>query len=767
MLEAWGRLIYRQRWLALALSASFLAFAIAILARGAPLTSGAIEGLESARAERLVDEISGQRSDTTFAVIFQARSQAHQSELLPSVASILRRLRSDARVAAVVSASDAPGFLAEQLYAPRHAAALAFVTLRGDFAHALLAYPGVRSELVSETLDITCTGQLPFMHDLNQTLKQDLTRAELISLPVALFVLLLVFRTIVASVLPVAVGGLAVVGGIAIVFGLSHHIDIAQYTINVCSLMGLGLAIDYSLFILSRYREELRLGYDCPEALRRALGSAGRVVVFSGLAVGSGLSGLLFFRGSYLFAMGVGGAIVVALSLVFALTFLPALLAVLGTRIHAGKLPWISVTPGTAGWRRVALFVMQRPLYVLVPTLVLLVSMAAPSLHLRLAGADVRVLAPDVEARRGFDRLRAYFPEQAATRIDVVVDFPSAPALDQQRASALYDLVRRIGRVAHVRRVESVVAVAEAVLGSAASRTPGAELIPERQQITELLLHPPPQAAQALKAAAMPLVGEQAVLVRVLVADPPESEAARQLVKTIRSYGSIADGRVRVAGQTASDLDATDYILSRTPHAVGTIVGVTLLALFLLLRSVVLPIKAVLMNFLSIAGSFGALVWIFQDGHWFVAEPRPLEPALPVLLFCILFGLSMDYEVLMLSRMKECYGESGNNTLAVAEGLEKSAGLITSAAAIMLAVFVAFALARVVLIRAVGFGMALAVVLDATLVRVLLVPSTMRLFGRANWWAPRFLGGRAQRAKETGDLLAGDTRYVGRRVAQK
>jgi RND superfamily putative drug exporter len=229
------------------------------------------------------------------------------------------------------------------------------------------------------------------------------------------------------------------------------------------------------------------------------------------------------------------------------------------------------------------------------------------------------------------------------------------------------------------------------------------------------------------------------VLLFVLTDQPPESEEARTLVRSVRGQRQVADGALVVGGQTALDLDSTDFILERTPYAVVFVVGVTLVVLFLLLGSLLLPIKAVLMNFVSIVGSFGALVWVFQDGHVLVAEGRPIDPSLPVLLFCILFGLSMDYEVLMLSRIKESYDRHRDNRLAVAEGLEKTAGLITSAAAIMVAVFGAFALARFVVIKAVGFGLALAVALDATLVRVLLVPATMRLLGDWNWWAPRVL----------------------------
>jgi uncharacterized membrane protein YdfJ with MMPL/SSD domain len=234
-------------------------------------------------------------------------------------------------------------------------------------------------------------------------------------------------------------------------------------------------------------------------------------------------------------------------------------------------------------------------------------------------------------------------------------------------------------------------------------------------------------------------VGERTVLFDVVTDQVPESPEARSIVRALRADRRVADGTLLVGGQTANDVDTTAYVLERAPRVVAFVVAVTYVVLFLLLGSVLLPIKAVLMNFLSIAGSFGALVWIFQEGHAFIQSPRPVEPSLPVLLFCALFGLSMDYEVLMLTRMKESYDRTGDDRGCVAEGLEKSAGLITSAAAIMVAVFSAFAFARIVLIQAVGFGMALAVALDATLVRVLVVPATMRLMGHLNWWAPRSL----------------------------
>jgi RND superfamily putative drug exporter len=423
-------------------------------------------------------------------------------------------------------------------------------------------------------------------------------------------------------------------------------------------------------------------------------------------------------------AMGLGGAIVVGFAVLFALTFLPALLAVLGPRIHAGRLPFAPLRGEGRGWRRVAVQVMRRPLAVLAPSLAVLVLMGAPFLRLRMAASDVRILPMSTEARRGYELFRERFPDAAATHILVPVVFPSAPALTPERIDAIYDFVRDVAALPDVSKVESIVDPAQPV---------------DRSAWPTLLLSPPPQFAPMVEEAKQLSVGPSTVLVDVATERATESIEARAIVRAIRDRRRVGDGTAYVAGQTAIDVDTTRYILDGSPRVLAFVVVVTYAILFLLLRSVLLPLKAVAMNFLSIAGSFGALVWIFQEGHLLIRDPRPIEPTLPVLLFCTLFGLSMDYEVLLLTRMKEAFDQTGDNQHAVAEGLAKSAGLITSAAAIMVAVFSAFALAQIVPIQAVGLGMALAVLLDATIVRVLVVPATMRLLGQWNWWAPSVL----------------------------
>jgi RND superfamily putative drug exporter len=371
-----------------------------------------------------------------------------------------------------------------------------------------------------------------------------------------------------------------------------------------------------------------------------------------------------------------------------------------------------------------ALRVMAHPLRFLVPTVAVLLTMGIPFLHLRMSAADVRILDLRSEGRRGYDTLVRDFPREAETRLLIAATYPSAPALSVPRIDALYDFSRDVATLPHVLRVESLV---------------DGDSPLDKEDYESILIHPSPMAEANVRAGEKLMVGDRAMLLYVVVDAAPESMEAQAVVHALRARGHVGDGSLLVGGQTANDVDTTEFIRSRTPRVVLFIVAMTFVILFVLLGSVVLPLKAVLMNALSVTGSFGALVWVFQDGHLGLAAPRPVEPTVPVLLFCVLFGLSMDYEVLMMSRMKEVFDRTGDNEQAVAEGLEKTAGLITSAAAIMVVVFSAFALAGVVVVRAVGFGMALAVALDATLVRVLLVPATMRLFGPLNWWAPAFL----------------------------
>src|SRR5438034_1284313 len=528
-----------------------------------------------------------------------------------------------------------------------------------------------------------------------------------------------------APLVPLGVGVLAVVGGIAGMFLVARVTDVSVYALNVVTLIGLGVAIDYSLFITNRFREEMRRGRSGNNALAIAMATSGRAITFSGLTVAIGLSGMLFYQGTFLSSMGISGAIVVASAVFYGLTFLPALLAILGRNLGRGRVPIFQPdSSGTGWWHTIATAVMRRPLLVLVPIVAFILLLGSPFLHLRLANNDVTALPTHEESRAAFDRLVNEFPGGNQTHISVVVEYPTADPLAPSRVPGLVDYAKRIATLPNVDTITSPVTV-DPRFGAA--------------EYEALYAQPRAQLPAQLQALVRGTVGEHIVVLDVVTQKGIYSDEARRLLRSIRALPGPPDAAVAVTGFTAIDLDTVDFIASHTPAALAYIVAATMLVLFLLLGSVVLPLKAVVMNLLSISASFGAIVWIFQDGHLAAQlgfTPGSIDPTLPVIMFCTVFGLSMDYEVLLLSRMQEEYLRTRDNTSAVAMGLEKSGRLITGAAAIMVGVFAAFALADIVLIKAIGLGMALAVAIDATLVRALVVPATMRLLGDLNWWAP-------------------------------
>jgi RND superfamily putative drug exporter len=517
------------------------------------------------------------------------------------------------------------------------------------------------------------------------------------------------------------------VAGVAGTFLLTRVTDVSQYALNVVTLIGLGVAIDYSLFVVNRFRDELAGGSSREEAISKTMATAGRAITFSGLTVAIGLSAMLFYQGTFLASMGAAGAIVVAAAVFYGLTFLPALLAVLGPRVNLLTLPLLGRRPsaGHGSWHRMATWVMRRPLPVLLPALALLVLMGIPFLHLRLANGDIDQLPPRLEARQGYDNLVKSFPGQDQTQFTVVLDYPDGHPLTAARIGEQYDLSRRLAAIPGVLRVNSIYAADPSLARADYQRLYSAD--PSRL---------PPESRQALTQS----VGRNIVVMNAISNQPASSDAARSILARIRAQRVGERGELLVSGQTAIDVDIINFIVGRTPLAVGFVIVVTYFVLFLLTGSLVLPLKAVALNLLSISASFGALVWIFQDGHLsglLGFTPQSIDPSIPVILFAIVFGMSMDYEVLLVSRIHEEYAATGDNTLAVAEGLERSGRLITGAAAIMVGVFLAFGLAEIVLIKSIGIGLAIAVALDATIVRVLIVPAVMRILGRYNWWAPR------------------------------
>jgi len=488
---------------------------------------------------------------------------------------------------------------------------------------------------------------------------------------------------------------------------------------------------------VTRFREELGSGHTVEEALGTTMATAGRAIMFSGLTVAIGLSGLLFYTGTALVSMGVAGAIVVAVSVLYAVTLLPAMLAVLGPRINSIRIPILQPKPfGQGAWHRLATWVMRRPWTVLIPTIAILLVAGSPFLDLQLANSDVNQLPTSAEARKGADLLQAQFPKVGQNTIAVVVQFQNGGPTSAANIASAYQLAQRLYALKGVTGVRSYVTV-EPALTLTSYQT--------------LYSQPKASLPAAARTLLTTLTGSTIAVLDVATPFFVTSDQAHNLVRNIRAIDAVPGAAVQVTGDTAFDIDLVNYMIDHTPLAIGFVLITTLIVLTVLLRSLVLPFKAVLMNALSLSAAFGALVWIFDQGHLsnilgFTAAP--LDPTIPVLLFCVVFGLSMDYEVFLLTRMQEAWIRTGDNRTAVADGLERSGRLVTGAAAIMACVFLAFALASVVTIKSIGVGMAVAVIVDATLVRALVVPAVMRLLGGANWWAPRWLRGTVPERQE-------------------
>ncbi|HEY7339455.1 MAG TPA: MMPL family transporter [Ktedonobacterales bacterium] len=698
MFARWGRFVYRWRWATLIISVVLLGASVYGLMSGGTLGTGnSTSGtLEAERAATLINNqlSTGKKGGSNFLLIFSSPDRlvtdpVFRSELEDALAPIQR----DSRVTSITSPYTVDASTAHAFISKDGHKALVQVDIKSEGDQARADYAALRAAVHPSGLTVVGTGNVPINRDFSATLESDLSRAETVTLPLTLILLLIIFGTVVAAGLPLGIGIVTIAGGLAGTFLLSRVTDVSQYALNIVTLIGLAVAIDYSLFIVTRFRDELAAGKTRPDALATTMATAGRAITFSGLAVAVGLSAMLFYQGTFLASLGAAGAIVVAVAVFYGLTFLPALLAILGPNVNRLSIPIVGRRPksGRGAWHRMATWVMRRPVVVLVPALGLLVLAGTPFLHLRLANASIDQLPPRLESRQGFDTLVKSFPGQDQTVFDVVVNYASGSPTTAQRVQDQADLSQRIAKIPGVLRVD------------------------------------PPQT------------GAHIVLLSAASNQPASSDGARTILREIRAESIGNGGQLVVSGDTAFDVDIINYIIDTTPLAVGFVILVTYLVLFLLTGSLVLPLKAVVLNLLSIAASFGALVWIFQDGRLsqqlgFTAQS--IDPSVPVILFAIVFGMSMDYEVLLISRIQEEYLRTGDNRHAIAEGLERSGRLITGAAAIMVAVFLAFGLAEVVLIKSIGIGLAIAVALDATVVRVLIVPAVMRLLGHFNWWAP-------------------------------
>ena len=586
------------------------------------------------------------------------------------------------------------------------------------------------------------TGDLAIDVIFDSRIQDDLIKAELISGPLSLIILGIVFGTIIAALLPIGVAVLTVISAMGVTIWLSNVTDVTQYALNIITLIGIGVSVDYSLFMVNRFREELNNGRDIRTSTAVTVATAGKAVFFSGITVAIGLMGMLFFENTGLPSLGIGGTLAVSIAMVFSVIVLPAILALMGHKVFKGKIPFSFSTDNEkedGAWARIANFVMERPWAVLIPTLVILLGAGLPFLQADFSIASRDALPPDDETRIGFELIDEKWPEGAVNRAMIVIDFDGEDPLEENNLVAMYRWMKNYLDDDRVINASGFALPSENMNES--------EVLQFWQTPDEFLDNDTIASREYLRDQ---FISDNVTFVIFSLTGTITGESSREFVSDVRSergellseLNTGEDGVLMVAGFAAYSLDVLDAIVENLPIALAFILIATIILIFIQVRSIIIPIKAIIMNILSVSASFGMLVFVFQWGNG--AEllnftPQPIETTNPIILFCIVFGLSMDYEVLMLSRIHEEWERTGDNTLAVANGLQKTGRLITGAAAIMVVVFSAFGLSSVVILKQIGFGLALAILLDATIVRALVVPATMRLMGKANWWSPKWM----------------------------
>ena len=794
-----GLFAYRFRW------AILLVWAALVIASAffAPDLSGRLKGggfegsnSEAERVQNLMSEEFGV-SPATLIVVFEGDGLSARGEEFRSAQDeALEGVRRMPEVRYVTTYADTQD--------------ARFISGDGEKGYAVVAFnvsidetrnvvEEVRGKVRSEELETYVTGAPAVYQDLEEASNEDIKRAEKYAFPFALLILILAFGTVVAAGVPVLIGGVSVLTTLAALYFVAGSYDMSVFVLTLSTMLGLGLGIDYALFFVSRFREELE-SYPVAEAVPRAVTTAGRSIFFSGTAVLIGLSGLLFFPFMFMRSIGVAGVMVVFVSVSAALTLLPALLGILGHRVN-----WLPVrrrgrAVGAGFWSRSAEVVMRHPFVVILLVATLLATLLYPVTHMKIGIPEASVLPEKYESRAGDDILKQNFEYAALNPMEIVATLPDDPlsAEGLAEAKALGESIQRTGEVASV---ESVYTVGEAAARSYAGRVadarqdaeaeadrrveeavkgeleslrarygfvpPGAEgrirAEAERRAATELERHVPelPEGVSAegeispqgvanfldspaareskeLQDALDSYVAGDRTLLQAVTKANPYTEAAHTAVDEVRAVEAPEGVSFLVGGLSAGQKDFISSLYGKAPYAAAFVLSVTYLILLVTFRSVFIPLKAVVVNILSLTASFGAIVFVFQDGNLSgLLDFTPLgfvDATLPILMFCTIFGVSMDYEVFLLSRIREAYENGDSNTASVAKGLVATAGIITSAAAIIIVVTGAFAFTGIILTKAVGLGLAVAVFVDATIIRVLLVPATMRVLGDWNWW---------------------------------
>jgi uncharacterized membrane protein YdfJ with MMPL/SSD domain len=697
LFERWGRLVCRRR-------KSILVVAMIGVLVGLVWGTGVIGQLQSAGGFNAPSSQS--QTESNLATQYFGRDAGDVVVLYSSSATTVASPSFKSAVTATLSKLPRADVLSSVTY--WSTGSQEFVSSNGHATFAVLEMKGttdddrqhsfdaIKADLKAPGLTTSVGGLVPTDEALSNITTKDIGRAESLSLPILLVLMLLIFGSLTAAGLPLAIGIVGILGSFTALRILTLFTPVSIFSANITTITGLGLAIDYGLFMVSRFREELHRQDSVEDAVARTVATAGRTVMFSGITVAISLASLMLFPESFLRSMGYGGLLTVVVDMLAALTVMPALLSLLGHRVNSLRIrkairrPPVAVEDGR--WYAVALTVMRRPIVYMTVIIVLLLALGSPFLHATWGGADATALPVGSAPRVVTQTLNQDFPNNPTAPIEALVKFNGPIVGSPIRAKELKSYLTQLSNVAGVTGVQ--------------------------------------------------VTGTKGDVVRVNMgyASNTISPTTDTIVNQVRDVAAPAGSQVYVGGQTAELIDTLSSMGHTLPWMLLVMVLATFVMLFLAFGSLILPLKAIVMNILSLSVMFGVLVWIFQEGHLsgflsFTANGT-INPSTPILMFAIMFGLSMDYEVFLLSRIREHYLATGDNQAAIAVGLQRTGGIITCAAGLLIIVIGPFSLSSVSFTKLMGVGMIVALFVDATVIRVVLVPATMKLMGKANWWAP-------------------------------
>lgn len=719
-----GKSIYRYKWLIVIL---FFALAISCI----PLVSKIMVPFttigfndshsESSKAMKMIDRELGY-SDNQIIVIYKSKTLlATDPEFLNKMKDSLSGLKSLTIKYKIIYPDS------NQTSKNKHTA-YATILLKGDPEKQSANLPQILAKIKQPSQMTMVKGGVPiFANESKELSRNDLVRADYIALPLALIIMLIVFRSVVAAFIPIILGLMGLLFTLISLFILGHYLKISIFALNIAALLSLGLNLDYSLLLISRFREELKLGKSPEEAIAITLNTAGKSIFFSALAVVISLSALLFFHINFLVSVGIGGIIAVLSSAVIAIFMLTALLSIFKSRVN---LLAIKILPPLnaerkGAWRWLMEKVVNRPFMYFISIIVIILFLSYPLINIKLNLSDARILPKSSESHQVFDIFQKEFGQEQLP-IFVIIQTTRGNILTSKNIGNLYDFANQLEKDPRVKQVNSIV-------------TQDSKL--NKKQLQQMLSSRLPQGSLLDYVNMTTTKGMTVLAVKSkYVANSPEALA---LIQKIRNSNPGKGLTIKVTGVSANLTDIFANIMRTLPYAIAWIVICTYLILLILFRSLFLPLKAILMNIISLSASYGVLVFVFQEGHFqHLLNFQPLgylEITSLVVILCALFGTSMDYEVFMLTRIKEYYEQTKDNKASIILGTERSSKIITSAALVLILVCVSFLSAHIILIKLFGLGVAVAVFIDAFLIRIFLVPSTMTLLKSWNWYLPKWM----------------------------